>query len=309
MPCDEPIIAYRSRERNPETGKYGVTFNPHGNLIEGNRLELSCGKCKGCRIDRTREWAVRCVHESQMHPESCFITLTFSNDYLPWNYSIDVVDWQRFMKRLRKSLGSKKVRSFACGEYGEQNLRPHYHALIFGHDFNDKVLYSVNEMGDNLYTSSKLSALWPYGLATLGAVSLQSARYTAGYIQKKIGGDLAPNHYYRKHPLSGLWHYVKPEFSTKSLKPGLGLSWFNKFKSDCFPSGFVVINGTKYPVPQYYLRKLAEEEQRRFVLERRIKGLTRRREFRDPARREARATVRNARMTQHTRKSLKDEDQ
>lgn len=309
MPCDNPIIAYRSRDRSPETGKYQVTFNPHHNLVEGSRLELSCGKCIGCRIDRTREWAVRCAHEAQMHDESCFLTLTFSNDYLPWNYSVDVIDWQRFMKRLRKSIGSKKIRSFACGEYGTENLRPHYHALVFGHDFADKVLYKTNDTGDRIYTSPTLHKLWPYGLATLGTVNFQTARYTAGYIQKKIGGDMAADHYKRKHPLSGIIHTVKPEFSTKSLKPGIGLSWFEKYEADCFPSGFVILDGTKYPVPQYYLRKLAEKEQRRITLERRVKGLARRREYRDPARREARAVVRTARTSQYKRTPLKDDEQ
>lgn len=308
MVCDMPFKAFRSMERDPSTGRYGVTFNPLNRLIEGSELLLPCGVCMGCRLDKARDWAVRCVHEAQMHEENCFITLTFSDDYLPWNYSVDVRDWQLFMKRLRKSLGSKPIRNFSCGEYGGETLRPHYHAIIFGHDFNDKVLFKKDRRGNRLYTSQQLSTLWPYGHSTLGNVTYQSAAYVAGYIQKKIGGQRAAAHYQRKHPFSGLTHQVKREFSTQSRRPGLGSTWFDKYAADCFPSDFVVIDGKKQPVPAFYLRKLQEEEAKQYKIKRRL-AANKRREDNTPDRRAVRAQVRAARMSLSNNRNMEEHDQ
>lgn len=309
MVCDHPQTAYRSRERNPETGRYLVTFNPHNNLIEGSRLSLPCGLCMGCRLDKMRDWATRSTHEASMHSHNCFITLTFSNDFLPWNYSIDQRDFQLFMKRLRKSIEPSKVRFFACGEYGDDNLRPHYHALLFGYDFNDKVHWKTDKRGNKLYTSNHLTKLWPYGHSTLGNVNYATAQYVAGYVTKKIGGEPAASHYLRQHPISGKLHQVQPEFRLSSTRPGIGASWFEKYQSDCFPSQFVIVEGSKRPVPRYYYRLLDEAEAKRHKRNMAVKTLKTRREFRDRSRREARAAVRTARMSLHPRSQLKDDDQ
>lgn len=122
MACDSPLKAFRSLERG-EGGKPLVTFNPLKALNPTNPMLLPCGRCTGCRLERSRQWALRCVHESQLYQENCFITLTFADEHLPANYSVDVRDWQLFMKRLRKSLGSKKfaasrVVSTATGIFG-----------------------------------------------------------------------------------------------------------------------------------------------------------------------------------------------
>lgn len=197
-----------------------------------------------------------------MHPENCFITLTYSNKHLPDDYSVHTRVWQLFMKRLRKSLGSKKIRSFACGEYGDDNLRPHYHALLFNHSFPDQKLYSqkiINGQPKNLYTSELLSKLWTYGFSTVAPLTYQTAAYTARYIMKKVGGDPAAEHYTRVHPLSGKLVRVQPEFATQSRSEGLGSSWYDKFSSDVFPSDFLVVDGKKHPVPKFYSRKLQQE--------------------------------------------------
>lgn len=307
MVCDHPQTAYRSRERNPSTGRYLVTFNPHQNLIEGSRLTLPCGRCMGCRLDKMRDWAVRCTHEASMHERNCFITLTFSDDFLPWNYSIDQRDFQLFMKRLRKSISPTKIKFFACGEYGDLNLRPHYHALLFGYDFNDRVHFKTDRRGNKLFTSDLLTKLWPYGHSTLGNVTYQSAQYVAGYVTKKIGGEPAAAHYLRIHPFSGKQHQVAPEFRLSSTRPGLGASWFERYSGDCFPSQFVIVDGVKRPVPRYYYRLIEEADAKRFKRATAIKTLKSRREFSDPSRRNARAEVRASRMSLHPRSPLKDD--
>ena len=259
VPCWHPIKAYRSAERSA-SGGYGITFNPHKALIEGSSFMLPCGRCGGCRLDRADQWATRCVHEAQLYgARNSFITLTFSNEHCPTNYSVDVRDLQLFMKRLRKSLPSQLIRFFACGEYGEQNLRPHYHALIFNYDFHDKKFYTRRKDYD-IYRSEKLSELWPFGLHEIGALTHKSAAYCARYSMKKINGDDADEHYFRQSPIDGNWYRVEPEFLVMSRRPGIGKGWLDKYKSDAFPSDYVIVDGKRKKPPRFYSEQLSEEE-------------------------------------------------
>ena len=99
-------------------------------------------------------------------------------------------DAARFMKRLRKKYGSQ-VRFFHCGEYGDLNKRPHYHAILFGVDFaHDRKLWSQKD-GMKLFTSESLEKLWPYGFCTIGQVTFESCAYVARYIMKKQTGEKA----------------------------------------------------------------------------------------------------------------------
>jgi len=123
------------------------------------------------------------MHENQMHEESSFITLTMNDEYLSTRVnpsSLDKTEFQRFMKRLRKRYG-KQIRYFHCGEYGEKNHRPHYHAILFGVDFEDKELFQVRDE-IRLYTSKTLADLWPYGFVTIGEVTMESCAYVARYV-------------------------------------------------------------------------------------------------------------------------------
>lgn len=257
MACYHPQKAYRPLS-NIDGGR--LVFNSRYALNPDNPVIVPCGNCIGCRIDRSGDWAMRCLHEAQMHPENSFINLTFNDEYLPDDYSVHVRTFQLFMKRLRKKLGSKKIRFYACGEYGPENLRPHYHSIIFNHDFHDKQLFKKTPQGNNLYTSKSLDEIWGFGFSTLGDVTYQSAGYVAQYCMKKINGDRASTHYLRSHPLNNTVHLVKPEFAVQSRRPGIGASWFDKFKTDAFPSDFLVVDGKQHRVPKFYLKKLTEEE-------------------------------------------------
>lgn len=191
-----------------------------------------------------------------MHPYNSFLTLTYSDEFLPEDYSISKSVFQKFMKRLRKPMLSK-TRFYACGEYGDENGRPHYHALIFGWDFHaDRKLIKETEFG-NLYTSDQASKAWPFGNIWIGDVTMKSASYVAGYVSKKITGPKAPSHYLRTHP-KGYLTQVQPEFQLQSV--GIGRSWYEQFKSDAFPSDFLVMDGKQVAVPRYYTKKLTEEE-------------------------------------------------
>lgn len=88
------------------------------------------------------------------------------------------------MKRLRKNTGCP-IRYFVCGEYGDTNGRPHYHAIIFGYDWPDKRRHSSGSRGDALYTSKKLDEQWSHGACYIGNVSPDSCGYVARYVMKK----------------------------------------------------------------------------------------------------------------------------
>jgi hypothetical protein len=251
MACFHPIPAYRDGDR--------IVFVDRG---RGDQLLLPCGQCVGCRLERSRQWATRCVHEAQMHDDNCFITLTYDDKHLPWDCGLHYPQFQRFMKRVRKAFGS--VRFYMCGEYGENTGRPHFHACLFGLDFPDRVLHSVGGSGFPLYTSELLSALWPYGFSSVADFSFETAAYTARYVMKKVNGQLAENHY-QVVDADGEIHSRSPEFCHMSLKPGIGALWFAKFgKTDVLPRDAVVINGHECSVPRYYDKLTRRVDRARF---------------------------------------------
>jgi hypothetical protein len=206
------------------------------------------------------------VHETQMHEENCFITLTFNDWELEKRNqaSIKVKDFQLFMKKLRNST-FKKIRFFHCGEYGKLRGRPHYHAILFGYDFPDRVLWKA-ENGNKLYISDKLKSLWPYGWSSVGDVTFASAQYVAKYCTKKITGDLAEDHYKTVNGIP-----VTPEYCTMSRgnnlptsdpnhTRGIGYTFYKKYKSDIYPHDFCEIDGKQILPPRYYDELLKEED-------------------------------------------------
>lgn len=237
----------------------GITFQRNKSYVGAKSFPLPCGQCIGCRLDRSRDWATRLTHEAQLHKENCFLTLTYDDVHYPGHGSVDVEVVQRFMKRLRKKVGP--VRFFACGEYGENNHRPHYHILVFGHAFlADRHLWRTTQGGFPVYRSATLEKLWPMGYSEIGTVTVKSAGYVARYITKKITGEASEAHYTVDHPYTGEEVRIKPEFITMSNRPGIGKGWYDKYSKDAFPSDFLVIEGKKVPVPRYYKKQLAEEE-------------------------------------------------
>lgn len=198
-------------------------------------------------------------HESKLYNQNCFITLTYDNENVPQDFSLKLSHWQLFMKRLRKSL-PQRLRFFACGEYGDENLRPHYHAIIFNHDFNDKKIYSYNKQNDPIFTSENLLSIWKLGHVTTQDVTFKSCSYVARYVTKKQNGASAPNHYYRRSPIDGQLYHVRPEFAVMSRRPGIGSAYVEQFKSDFYPSGYLIVDGRKQAPPQFYIDKLSEEE-------------------------------------------------
>lgn len=217
-------------------------------------LTVPCGRCIGCRLERSRQWAIRCVCESQMHEDNCFLTLTYRDDELLYGGAEHAILFPRhlqlFWKRLRKHF-KQPIRYFACGEYGDKSNRPHYHACVFGLDFQDKELWQIKD-GYYMYTSPTLDFIWTHGMCVIGAVNFETAAYVARYLMKKSLGKG-----FERYARLG----IEPEFvrmsrgGRKKGSGGIGASWYDKFKSDIYPNGVMSVrHGIKGLPPKYFER-------------------------------------------------------
>lgn len=200
-----------------------------------------------------------------MHATSCFATLTYRTETLPYGGSLYYRDFQLFMKRLRKQYPG--ARFFMAGEYGEQTQRPHFHACLFGVDFTDRYPWRVSPAGFDLYRSPTLERLWtangdtqPIGACEIGELTFESAAYVARYCVKKVTGKPAEEHYRRMVVETGELIDLQPEFGKMSLKPGIGASWLEKYKTDVYPSDVVYVGTMANRPPRYYDKKLSSRE-------------------------------------------------
>lgn len=251
MTCYHPIKAYRSAIQSA-SGKRQLVFEERKSYYGSQPLEIACGQCMGCRLERSRQWAIRISHEASLYKQNCFITLTYAPEHLPSPPSLSVRDFQLFLKKLRKKYGPK-IRFFHCGEYGEQQGRPHYHACLLNFDFPDKQHIRDNGRGDQIFHSKSLEELWGLGRTELGSVTFESAAYVARYVTKKVTGKAAEHHYRRLDTDTGEIYELKPEYTTMSRRPGIGQPWLEKFHTDVYPHDAVTIRGgTKIPPPRYY---------------------------------------------------------
>lgn len=228
---------------------------------------IPCGHCTECRLNRSRQWADRCILELQYHAESYFVTLTYDDDHLPKNEMIDhetgeilevatliKKDLSDFMKRLRRYYeyqgNENTIRFFGCGEYGSTTMRPHFHVIIFGlHlDPDGFHLYRQNFNGDNLYTHDFISRCWKFGFHSVGAVTWQSAAYVARYIMKKHLGPDAERWYAD--------HGINPEFTLMSRRPGIARQYYDDHKDELFNQDFVSVGtaegSRRIFSPRYY---------------------------------------------------------
>lgn len=291
MGCDSPLKGWRDRD----TG--GITFKRERGF--GEKMEIGCGQCLGCRLDYCRMWAMRIAHESTLHEYNggnCFITLTYrdeavcsfeeftDNKFVPKDWSLIKSHFQLFMKRLRKAFPDRKIRYFYAGEYGRKckhgidvksvgcplcnTGRPHFHACLFNHSFEDLEAYQ-SDGGVMRYTSPILEKLWGYGFVDVGELNFASASYVAGYVLKKVRGPIADDHYMTFN-LEGEITFISPEFvgmsrgnaSHKGKRCGIGAGWYEKYSSDVFPSGEVPVPGlgVMHGVPRYYDEILRVED-------------------------------------------------
>lgn len=262
MPCYHPLRAYQQLDGS-------ILFEESKGSDVRRGLRLPCGQCIGCRLERSRQWAVRCMHEASLYKENCFITLTYNDENLPEHLSLQHEDFQKFMKRFRKAHSGTDmvikndkitypIRYYMAGEYGESGFRPHYHACIFNFDFPDKKFFKRTKSGSPVFRSDILEDLWPHGFSSIGEVNFQSAAYVARYIMKKRLGKDQAEHYADIDYETGELFQRCPEYNRMSLRPGIADVWFQKFRKDVYPDDFVIVNGRKVRPPKYYDKKLQE---------------------------------------------------
>lgn len=236
MPCYHPIDIVRRT-----TGQRDLT--------------VACGQCIGCRLERSRQWATRCIHEASLHDVNTFLTLTVADQHLDQIFpggSLAYRPWKLFLRRLAKTNHNRQPRFYMCGEYGELNDRPHYHACLFGYSPADKIAFKRDNRGFILWRSPLIEQLWPYGHVTLGDVNFETAAYVARYVMKKVNGKQQQKHYEKIDIETGEIKNRLPEFNRMSLKPGIGAKWLEKYYSDVYPAGKVIVRTTAANPPRYY---------------------------------------------------------
>lgn len=312
MPCYHPLKAWRSRTAEP-SGKRKLVFDIKYGYSD-MEVQVPCGQCIGCRLEHSRQWAIRCVHEASMYKQNAFITLTYNKEKLPEGGTLVKKHFQDFMKRLRKKYEPRKIRFYQCGEYGNVyddggNIipgllgRPHYHACLFNIDFEDKKLWKFRD-GIPLYRSATLESLWKLGYSTTGSVTFESAAYVARYVAKKITGERKETikenglkHYEKVDEETGLITPVLEEYTNMSRKPGLGRGFYEQYKNtDIIPHDTITLRGKVLKVPKYYTTILEQEDEHKYLTLKgnRKKEAKKREHDNTPERLQQKETVKNA---------------
>lgn len=247
------------------------------------------------------------MHEASLHADNAFLTLTYDDEHLS-TPSLKYKDFSDFMKRLRSRYPKDKFLHFTCGEYGETNpatgikdggkYRPHFHSIIFGFNFPDRV--PVRMLGrSDLFKSKILDAVWGHGACKIGSVSFESAAYVARYAMKKINGDLAESVYTVILP-DGSMIEREPEMLHMSKRPAIARRWFEKYGSQVYSTDTVIMRGKEMQPPRYYDKLLPDVVRGMVNLQREKDGETRRKDHTDD-RNNVRDVVINAGISQFNR--------
>lgn len=207
-----------------------------------------CGQCLPCRINRRRLWTHRIILEALKHEASSFVTLTYSNEHVPSDGSLNPRHLQLYLKSLRQAIIPFRLRFYAVGEYGDSTHRPHYHIALFG-------------LGPQ--HANVIQACWRYGFTYTGQLTLASAQYVAGYVTKKMTSKDDPR-------LNGRY----PEFARMSNRPGIGAHALDELEDFLYSEQgakllmqtkdvplFLMHGGKKLPLGRYLRGKLRERLQ------------------------------------------------
>lgn len=271
MSCYHPFEAIDWTDKYSDFGEprrisFTVPMDKRAELKrQGRLLSLPCRHCVGCRLDKSREWANRCLMELSYHDTGWFVTLTYDDEHLPRNPALDhdtgeilsfhaslvKSDLQKFIKRLRKN--GQEIRYYAAGEYGTQTYRPHYHLIMFGLKLDDLESHGRNVQGDAYFTSQYISKYWPYGFNIVAPITWQTCAYTARYVMKKATHGFDKTFYDKAG--------IEPEFQTMSLKPAIGARYMYDHPEIFDHAHFYVTTpdgGRKMYLPEYFKKKYAE---------------------------------------------------
>lgn len=200
-------------------------------------ITVPCGHCIECLQQRSVEWSYRLAVEAKSHEKNCFLTLTYNDDSLPFDFCVSRRELQLFVKRLRKEIAPTRVRFFGCGEYGKKRGRPHYHLVVFGWSPDDLFYLGKDKKGTVLYRSATVEKCWKKGFSSVAIdMTPEVLKYVAKYMQKRPPGRAAP-------------------FVQMSNRPGIG---YNGIDEKLVKSDKLYMNGHFIKLPRYYLKKLEE---------------------------------------------------
>lgn len=249
MPCQAPIQAFRPANGGP------LLFNAPRNGRAYTPFQVPCGYCILCRKEHARQTAVRIYHEAQTHNISSFITLSYSDKHLPEHGSLQYADLRRFLDRMRKRLNG--MRFYAVGEYGDKRQRPHYHACIFGHAFTEHrtILRTLPTL---LWTNPYLEEAWGLGLVSVGALTFETARYTASYVTKKLR---LKQKYVRTDEETG--ELIALQQPKCFMSRNLGRAWWEQFGQQVAEKDYVIIDGRRQKPPRAYDKWLKKQDEAR----------------------------------------------
>lgn len=284
MACYHPLKAVVLPEQT-ENGKKVIKFVPNNTKqylytnkeigykqILKSFIEIPCGNCIGCRLAYSREWANRCILEAKNYEFNEFITLTYDNEHLPMSEGVDLETGevrtvatlepkhlQKFMKDLRRYFeyhyNHTDIRFYACGEYGDEKERPHYHLIVFNLPVPDKEFYFTNKKGNINYHSDIIQKIWGKGLTSLCPVTWETCAYTARYVMKKQKGKGAKEYY------SDIGKVA--EFVRMSRNPGIARDYYEQNKDKIYECDEIFIkksDKTEKVRPSKYYDRLFDIE-------------------------------------------------
>lgn len=298
MSCYRPLLAVPYKSNHPKYGQYRIegraayihylryATDPNtGEYLEG--IRVPCGKCIGCRLDYSRQWATRIQCEALDYPDNSnwFVTLTYAQpgdpDYLGVYPRSGVFNddgalilqkehTQDWMKRFRMTHsrhvrevgdGDTGIRFYLAGEYGERTMRPHYHCILMNAELPDLRQIGRNKLGMPLYESKMLTDSWGFGHVTIGKMSFQTAAYCARYTMKKATGGIPAE-------VLGL----TPEFVNMSRRPGIGFRYFDEHFEKIYQDDEIILPAVskdkpnKQRPPRYFDKLMNEKDPRSLAL-------------------------------------------
>lgn len=236
----------------PNRGVFASCMRPTvlSRRLEGRIEYFVCGQCHLCLARRVREWKDRIFHEYDYWGKGLFITLTYNGDNIPPRASLCKSDLQKFWKRLRKSLGRRRIKYFAVGEYGESDEygrgadnigRPHYHAIVLGLEASDLEV---------------ITDAWALGFVHIGMINPTTVNYVLGYTQKKMRGS--DKYIYDSYG-------ILPPFQTQSK--GIGKRWLMDNLDLVSKDLSYTVNGVSRGLPRYYVKVMKEIKGDEYVKE------------------------------------------
>lgn len=197
---------------------------------------VPCGKCVYCYKSRQNEWALRLDMEIKRSKTAKFLTLTYSEENIPAGRSLNMLDVQKFIKRLRKK-NPEKIKYYYVGEYGNNTKRPHYHMILF----------------NSLETDFK--SVWNLGHVHEGSVTQGSIRYTLKYMNKELFDES-----YKEYDRLDI---VRP---FAHMSQGIGSNYVEErqqWHSKNLLNNFAVLpGGFRTRLPRYFREKLYSKAER-----------------------------------------------